>query len=164
MVGLEDLCQKKPPSRKSAQNFRMAISLALRMKQTAGDALRQAFMPKEEYESLRDEERAWNKLARPLLMTAVTCIWACVATAFVIIVDIEFAVTGQDWLFCRRKRLGSLHIVPGPSPPRSGDSRADYLLTEEEAARYFWIVVFIPTSIVFGVAVVYLLAGMCIDL
>ncbi|KAG5225369.1 eukaryotic translation initiation factor [Salix suchowensis] len=31
------------------------------------DALRQAFMPKREYECLREEDKAWTKLQRPLL-------------------------------------------------------------------------------------------------
>ncbi|CAM6095568.1 unnamed protein product [Calypogeia fissa] len=134
-----------------------------KMMQTAGDALRQAFMPKEEYESLRDEERAWKKLERPLVMSIVTCIWACVAIAFLVIIDIEFAVTNNEWPFCQKKRLESLRVkAEGPAPPGMGDSRASYLLTEEEAAQYFWIVVFLPTSIIFGVAVVYLLAGIAV--
>lgn len=129
--------------------------------QTAGDALRQAFMPKAEYESLRDEQRAWKKLARPLVMGVVTFVWACVAVAFLVIIDIEFGVTEREWPFCERKRVERLHVVAeGPSPSGSRDSRATYLLTEEEAAEYFWIVIFVPTSVIFGVAVVYLLAGM----
>ncbi|BBN11321.1 hypothetical protein MPTK1_5g10900 [Marchantia polymorpha subsp. ruderalis] len=130
------------------------------MRQAAGDALRQAFMSKDDYELLREEERAWRRLARPCLMTVVVIIWTCVVIASAIMIDVVFAVTDQEWPFCQKKRLESLQI--DPDPVMNGDSRASYLLTEEEAAQYFWIVVFLPTSIVFGVAVVYLFAGISV--
>ncbi|KAF3529748.1 hypothetical protein DY000_02036760 [Brassica cretica] len=55
-----------------------------------GDALRQAFTPKQEYESLREEEdRAWTKLRRPAVMSTVSFI------CFVVLLLIFFFVVSN---------------------------------------------------------------------
>ncbi|KAL2609755.1 hypothetical protein R1flu_028328 [Riccia fluitans] len=126
------------------------------MFQAVDDALRSSFIAKEDY----GEQRTWRRAARPCLMMLVTVIWTCVVIASAIMIDIVFAVTDQEWPFCQKKRLDSLDIVP--DPVLDGDSRASYLITEEGAAQYFWIVVFLPTSVVFAVAVIYLFAGISV--
>lgn len=46
------------------------------------DALRQAFKQKHEYESLREEDNAWYKLQKPLILLAlmVLCVHASIST------------------------------------------------------------------------------------
>ncbi|KAL1552417.1 hypothetical protein AAHA92_13217 [Salvia divinorum] len=39
-----------------------------------GDALRQAFMAKHDYESLLEEDKAWHKMQRPLIVLALALI------------------------------------------------------------------------------------------
>lgn len=63
---------------------------------------------------------------------------------------------GDDMPFCRDKRLSPL---PASSLIEPARSRSAYMLTEEEAAVYFWVVVFVPTGILFSVAAIYLIAG-----
>ncbi|KAL3699064.1 hypothetical protein R1sor_017086 [Riccia sorocarpa] len=129
------------------------------MFQAVDDALRAAFISKDNHEPSH-EETARKRLARPCVMVLVSIIWTCVFIASAIMVDIVFAVTDQEWPFCQKKRLESLDVHPDPM--LDGDLRASYLITEEVAAQYFWLVVFLPTSVVFGVAVVYLFAGISV--
>ena len=72
----------------------------MEVKNTAGDALRQAFMSSEDYEGLREEERVWTRLQRPLCMVGVTAVWTAVVVAMMIMVDLVFAVSGDDFPFC----------------------------------------------------------------
>ncbi|KAJ7516462.1 hypothetical protein O6H91_22G059000 [Diphasiastrum complanatum] len=125
----------------------------------AGDALRQAFMSRDEYECLREEEKVWGRMAKPLALGAAVVLGTAVLIAAIIFMDILFSFTGKRWLSCQRERLEPLPI---DVKDVMGDSRASYLLTEEEAAEYFKIVVFLPTAIIFSVAVIYLVSGMAV--
>lgn len=114
----------------------------------AGDALRQAFMPKDEYESLREEEKVWGRLQRPLVMMFVTVIWVGIVVSAVLALVVVFPGKGER-SFCQKRRIQAL-----PS--------AAYLLTEEEAVQYFWFGLFLPTNILIVVSIIYLLAGIAV--
>ncbi|KAF8388970.1 hypothetical protein HHK36_025654 [Tetracentron sinense] len=124
-----------------------------------GDALRQAFMPKHEYENLREEERAWGRIQRPVLMGIVTIIWIAVIVSAFISLKIVFPADEGRRLFCRDQRLKPLPInVTVDSDIFPGA----FYLTEQEAADYYWLVVFIPSAIIFLFSIVYLLAGFAV--
>lgn len=131
-------------------------SAAMEVKNTAGDALRQAFMAREDYEGLREEERVWARLQKPLGMVAVTVVWTGVVAAMMVMVDVVFAVSGDDFPFCQKRHLPS-YDAPGH---RAG--LPSYLYTEEEAVDAFWLVVFLPSSIVFVFSTIYLFAGISV--
>ncbi|XP_031374723.1 uncharacterized protein LOC116189271 [Punica granatum] len=125
-----------------------------------GDALRQAFMPKHEYESLRDEDKAWTKLQRPSLVLSVSLICLVVMTCTIISLNIVFPSDPAKRPFCRDRRLQPLQInlkhrdsdlLPGA-----------FYLTDAETVEYFWIVLFVPSTIIFSVSAVYLLAGILV--
>ncbi|XP_010049086.2 uncharacterized protein LOC104437760 [Eucalyptus grandis] len=123
-----------------------------------GDALRQAFMPKREYESLRDEDKAWLKLQRPalVLVTSAVCglILACT------IVSLKIVFPGDGTLkrpFCSDRR-----VLPLSIDEKGGDADAlpgAFYLTDAETVDYYWMVVFVPSAIIFAVSAVYLVAG-----
>ena len=116
------------------------------------DALRQAFMSPEDYEGLRFEERVWARLQKPLCMVSVTAVWTAVVVSMMIMVDVVFAVSGDDFPFCQKRRLPAYGVA----------GRADlppYVYTEEEAVDAFWLVVFLPSSVVFVFSTIYLFAG-----
>ncbi|GLJ29391.1 hypothetical protein SUGI_0579540 [Cryptomeria japonica] len=115
-----------------------------------GDALRQAFMPKDQYEALREEDKAWARLQRPLIMVLLTLIGAAVVISVALTLSVVFPPKGEH-AFCQRTRIQPLHM----------NGRA-YNFTDEEAAQYFWMAVFLPTAILFGVSLVYLLAGIAV--
>ncbi|EFJ32778.1 hypothetical protein SELMODRAFT_85797 [Selaginella moellendorffii] len=124
------------------------------MRKAAGDALKQAFMSREDYESLPVGNKVWDNLARPVLLWATIVLGTAVFVAGVAMTAMVFEV-GQ-WHSCSRKRLT-------PLPAASlGESRAAYLLTQEEARIYFWMVIFLPTAAFFAVAVVYLASGIVV--
>nr|DAD26887.1 TPA_asm: hypothetical protein HUJ06_028355 [Nelumbo nucifera] len=84
---------------------------------------------------------------------------ACISEVLVsvfISLNIVFPADEGKRPFCRDRRLQPLSVN------FSADSdlfpRAFYL-TEQEAADYYWMVVFMPSAIIFFVSVVYLLAG-----
>ncbi|KAK9274371.1 hypothetical protein L1049_019185 [Liquidambar formosana] len=121
-----------------------------------GDALRQAFMPKHEYESLREEEKAWVKLRRPVLIGTVTII--CLAVSISVCVSLNIVFPGDysgKRPFCADWRLQPL--------PINGKGDSDlfpgaFYLTDQETVDYYWMVVFIPSMIMFFASVVYLVA------
>ncbi|XP_062019280.1 uncharacterized protein LOC133735860 [Rosa rugosa] len=127
-----------------------------------GDALRQAFMPKREYESLREEDRAWGKLQRPVLMASVAFICLSILACAIISLNIVFPADANRRPFCGDRRLNSL-----PMNVRGGDSDSDsfngaFYLTDQETVDYYWMVVFIPSMIIFLATVVYLVAGITV--
>lgn len=123
------------------------------------DALRQAFMPKHEYESLRDEEKAWGRLQRPLVAIILGILWLAVVVATVISLKIVFPAADGKRPFCRDVQLQTLTVSAGRDPDIFPGA---FYLTEQEAADYYWMVVFIPSTIVFFVSVLYLLAGIAV--
>lgn len=124
-----------------------------------GDALRQAFMPKHEYESLREEDKAWLKLQRPFLISALTLICIVVAVCTIVSLKIVFPSDYGRRPFCSDVRLQPLQInVKG----EGGDSDlfpGAFYLTDQETVDYYWMVVFIPSTIIFLASIVYLVAG-----
>ncbi|KAB2619271.1 hypothetical protein D8674_015140 [Pyrus ussuriensis x Pyrus communis] len=125
-----------------------------------GDALRQAFMPKHEYESLRAEDRAWVKLQKPLLMASMALVCLVVVVCTVISLNIVFPADPAKRPFCGDRRLNSL-----PMNVRGGDSDpfpGAFYLTDQEIADYYWMVVFIPTLIIFLATFMYLVAGITV--
>ncbi|KAA8525287.1 hypothetical protein F0562_007142 [Nyssa sinensis] len=126
-----------------------------------GDALRQAFMPKHEYESLREEDRAWLRLQRPLLMCTLALITLAITISTLISFSIVFPGDNGRRPFCADRRLqplsinitsgGDLDLIPGA-----------FYLTDQETVDYYWMVVFIPSAMVFFASAVYLVAGVMV--
>uniref|UniRef100_A0A7N0V508 Transmembrane protein n=1 Tax=Kalanchoe fedtschenkoi TaxID=63787 RepID=A0A7N0V508_KALFE len=125
-----------------------------------GDALRQAFMPKHEYESLRDEDRVWLKLQRPML----SCFLALIVAAIVVSVYICLIIVFPDDVERRPFCGGGLRLQPLPvGASRDPDQfRGVFILTDQETVDYFWVVVFLPSLVVFSLSVMYLVAGVAV--
>lgn len=122
-----------------------------------GDALRQAFMQKHEYESLREEDRAWGKLQRPLLMAFIAAVCLVFLICTIISLNIVFPKDAANRPFCSDRRLQPLPVdVNGGDPDLFPGA---FYLTDQETVDYYWMVVFIPSMIIFSVTVVYLIAG-----
>ncbi|KAI3973153.1 hypothetical protein MKW92_013383 [Papaver armeniacum] len=125
------------------------------------DALRQAFMPKHEYESLREEEKAWSRIQRPVVLVIVVILGLMVLISVTISLNIVFPSDIGSRPFChQRVEINDNGLLGG-----SGESDlfpGAFYLTEQEAVDYFWMVVFIPSAIIFLVSSIYLLAGMAV--
>ncbi|RZC90587.1 hypothetical protein C5167_029721 [Papaver somniferum] len=125
------------------------------------DALRQAFMPKHEYESLREEEKAWSRIQRPIVLVIVMILGLMVLISVTISLNIVFPSDNGNRPFChQRVQINDNGLLGG-----SGESDlfpGAFYLTEQEAVDYYWMVVFIPSAIIFVVSSVYLLAGMAV--
>lgn len=124
-----------------------------------GDALRQAFMPKHEYECLREEDKAWIKLQRPVLVSVVSSICLVVVVSTVVSLRIVFPGDSANRPFC-----GELRLQPLPVDVKGGGGDSDLLpgafyLTDQEIVDYYWMVVFVPSLILFFASAVYLVAG-----
>lgn len=136
-----------------------------------GDALRQAFMPKHEYECLREEDKAWNRLQRPLAICTLTLISLAIVVCTVISLKIVFPVDPARRPFCGDYRIQPLSInftniastgTGGGGSGSAGDSDGfpgAFYLTNQETVDYYWMVVFIPSTFIFAVSAVYLIAG-----
>ncbi|KAL7159356.1 hypothetical protein ABFS83_01G021800 [Erythranthe nasuta] len=135
-----------------------------------GDALRQAFMPKHEYASLRDEEKAWQKLQKPFACLALALISLAVVISTAIIVKIMNPGDNLRRPFCHDLRMQPLSInftTAAAAEGGGGGGEPDLLpgafaLTDQETVDYFWMVVFVPSSLLFGVSGVYLIAGIIV--
>lgn len=122
-----------------------------------GDALRQAFMPKQEYESLREEERAWIKLQRPVLISIVAFLCFVIFTCTVVSLRIVFPSNVLRRPFC-----SDVKVQPLPVYGKARDSDlfpGAFYLTDQETVDFYWMVVFVPSTVVFLVSSVYLVAG-----
>lgn len=122
-----------------------------------GDALRQAFMPKQEYESLREEERAWIKLQRPVLTSIVAFLCFVIFTCTVVSLRIVFPSNVLRRPFC-----SDVKVQPLPVYGKARDSDlfpGAFYLTDQETVDFYWMVVFVPSTVVFLVSSVYLVAG-----
>ncbi|EOA17128.1 hypothetical protein CARUB_v10005389mg [Capsella rubella] len=122
-----------------------------------GDALRQAFMPKQEYESLREEDRAWIKLQRPTLMSIVAFLCFVIFTCTIVSLKIVFPSNVLKRPFC-----SDVKLQPLPMYGKARDSDlfpGAFYLTDQETVDYYWMVVFLPSTIIFLVSSVYLVAG-----
>ncbi|XP_065849656.1 uncharacterized protein [Euphorbia lathyris] len=125
-----------------------------------GDALRQAFMPKHEYENLREEDRAWIKIQRPILMSSLTVISLVILVCTVVSLKIVFPGDSVRRPFCSHRRL-----QPLPLNVKGSDSDLlphAFYLTDQETVDYYWMVVFIPSAIIFLASILYLGAGIAV--
>ncbi|CAM9003893.1 unnamed protein product [Rhodiola kirilowii] len=123
------------------------------------DALRQAFMPKHEYESLRDEDRVWLKLQRPVLSCFLALIVTAIVVSVYICLSIVFPVDVERRPFCGGLRLQPLPVGATADPDRF---RGVFVLTDKETVDYFWVVVFLPSVMLFSVSAIYLVAGIVV--
>ncbi|XVE71051.1 hypothetical protein DITRI_Ditri10aG0118900 [Diplodiscus trichospermus] len=128
-----------------------------------GDALRQAFMPKLEYESLREEEKAWTRLQRPILTCSIGIICLAIFVCTIISLKIVFPGDALRRPFCGDRRLQPLPVnIKGGGGGDSDLLPGAFYLTDQETVDYYWMVVFIPSTIVFFVSVAYLVAGITV--
>ncbi|TYH13068.1 hypothetical protein ES288_A06G115100v1 [Gossypium darwinii] len=128
-----------------------------------GDALRQALMPKHEYESLREEDKAWTKLQRPILIGSIVII--CVAIFVGMIISLKIVFPGDDLKrpFCDDRRLQPLPLNPKGGGVGDPDLfPGAFYLTDQETVDYYWMVVFIPSMIIFLASAAYLVAGIVV--
>lgn len=131
-----------------------------------GDALRQTFMPKHEYESLREEEKAWHKLQKPLILFSLTLISLAVLISTAISLKIVFPADNLRRPFCSDLRIQPLPVNFTASAAAAGGGAGEsdlfpsaFVLTDQETVDYYWMVVFVPSAILFAVSAVYLIAG-----
>ncbi|KAK8581973.1 hypothetical protein V6N13_144965 [Hibiscus sabdariffa] len=128
-----------------------------------GDALRQAFMPKNEYESLREDEKVWTRLQRPILIGSIGIIFLVIFVCTIISLKIVFPEDVLKRPFCHDWR-----VQPLPSNVKgggAGDSDlfpGEFYLTDQETADYYWTVMFVPSTVIFSVSVAYLVAGITV--
>ncbi|WOL02183.1 hypothetical protein Cni_G10902 [Canna indica] len=126
------------------------------------DALRQAFMPKREYERLREEDRAWGRLQRPLVTAAAATIGFTVLVAVIVNLSIVFPQEASQRPFCRDwKVLQALQLNMSQESELHRYHGAFYL-TDQEVVDYYWMVVFVPFAIIFMVSVAYLVSGVVV--
>lgn len=126
------------------------------------DALRQAFMPKHEYQNLRDEDKAWFKLQRPICVAFVCFLSLAIVISAAISLKIVFPSDAGKRPFCNDLRLQPLPINASTG---SGDSDllpGAFYLTDQETVDYFYMVLFVPTLILFLVSVIYLVSGIMV--
>ncbi|CAH1428014.1 unnamed protein product [Lactuca virosa] len=135
-----------------------------------GDALRQAFMQKHEYESLRDEDKAWTKLQRPILICGFAFITFSIFISTIISLNIIFPSDPGRRPFCSDLRIQPLSInfsSIGAADVRigGGEDRVGgaFYLTDQETVDYYWMVVFVPSAMVSVVSAVYLVAGISVS-
>lgn len=134
-----------------------------------GDALRQTFMPKHEYESLREEEKAWHKLQKPLILFSLTLISLAVLISTAISLKIVFPADNLRRPFCSDLRIQPLPVNFTASAAAAGGGAGEsdlfpsaFVLTDQETVDYYWMVVFVPSAILFAVSAVYLIAGITV--
>ncbi|KAM7277329.1 hypothetical protein ACFE04_019195 [Oxalis oulophora] len=137
------------------------------------DALRQAFMPKHEYESLREEDKAWIKLQRPLLIATTFLLCLVILSCTIVSLNIVFPVDNAKRPFCGYKRLQPLPIMNNDKSSSTSTSTSTssvdselypgaFYLTDQETADFYWMVVFVPTAVFFFLSAVYLVAGIVV--
>ncbi|KAJ8478976.1 hypothetical protein OPV22_022703 [Ensete ventricosum] len=127
-----------------------------------GDALRQAFMPKREYERLREEERAWGRLQRPLVTSAAAVVGFAVLVAVIVNLSIVFPREASQRPFCRDWKVLQALQLNVSQESELHRYRGAFYLTDQEAVDYYWMVVFVPSAVVFVISVAYLVAGMAV--
>lgn len=148
------------------------VLLLLKKMAIIRDALRQAFMPKNEYESLREEDKAWLRLRKPFVLFSVALISIAVLVSTLISFSIVFLEDPGRRPFCGDLQIQPLSInitasattttISGGAD-RGGDSDGTlgaFYLTNQETVYYYWMVVFIPSFVVFAISAAYLIAGM----
>ncbi|EPS64633.1 hypothetical protein M569_10146, partial [Genlisea aurea] len=130
------------------------------------DALRQAFMPKQEYGSLREEDKALRKLHMHLLFAALALVSVAVLVPAAISLKIVFPDDSLRRPFCRDLGIQPL-ALNFTSSQMSGGRESDllpgaFVLTDQETVDYYWMVAFLPSAFLFAVSVVYLIVGITV--
>ncbi|KAK3008894.1 hypothetical protein RJ639_015266 [Escallonia herrerae] len=100
-----------------------------------GDALRQAFMPKHEYETLRDEDKAWHRLQRPVLLSILTLITLAIVISTVISMKIVFPSNNGRRPFCGDLRIQPLSINVSLGVDSDRHAGAFYLTDQETVPK-----------------------------
>ncbi|XP_074568710.1 uncharacterized protein LOC141825223 [Curcuma longa] len=127
-----------------------------------GDALRQAFMPNHEYQRLREEDRAWGRLQRPLVTASAATVGFVVFVSVIVNLSIVFPREASQRPFCRDwKVLQALQLNMSQESELHQYHGAFYL-TDQEVVDFYWTVVFIPSAIIFLASVAYLVSGMTV--
>ncbi|WOG81394.1 hypothetical protein DCAR_0100541 [Daucus carota subsp. sativus] len=127
------------------------------------NALRQAFMPKHEYDNLREEDKALIQLQRPVLISLLLCIVIVIVVSTSISVKIVFPAEDGKRVFCRDLRIQPLSINVSSGGGGGEDVfPGAFYLTDQQTVDYYWMVVFMPSVLVFLVSVAYLVAGMAV--
>lgn len=122
-------------------------------------------MPKHEYDNLREEDKALIQLQRPVLISLFLCIVLVIVVSTSISVKIVFPGDGGKRPFCRDLRIQPLSINVSGGGSGSGDLEVfpgAFYLTDQQTVDYYWMVVFVPSSLVFFVSIAYLVAGMAV--
>lgn len=125
------------------------------------NALRQAFMPKHEYDNLREEDKALIQLQRPVLISLLLCIVLVIVVSTSISVKIVFPGYHGTRPFCRDLRIQPLaiNVSGGGGGGESDVFPGAFYLTDQQTVDYYWMVVFVPSLFVFCVSFAYLVAG-----
>ncbi|MCL7047150.1 hypothetical protein MKW94_002361 [Papaver nudicaule] len=123
-------------------------------------------MPKHEYESLREEEKAWSRIQRPVVLVIVGILGLAIFISVCISLNIVFPSDNGSRPFCHQRvqiiDVNNGVVVVGGNGGESDLFPGAFYLTEQEAVDYYWMVVFIPSAIIFFVSSVYLAAGMAV--
>ncbi|TYI25475.1 hypothetical protein ES332_A05G052600v1 [Gossypium tomentosum] len=128
-----------------------------------GNALRQAFMPKHEYESLREEDKIWTRLQKPILIGSIGTICIAIFVCTIISLKIVFPEDALKRPFCDDWRLQPLPLnAKGGGTGDSDLFPGAFYLTDQETIDYYWMVVFIPSAVIFLASVAYLVAGITV--
>ncbi|RRT33260.1 hypothetical protein B296_00057014, partial [Ensete ventricosum] len=121
-------------------------------------------MPKREYERLREEERAWGRLQRPLVTSAAAAVGFAVLVAVIVNLSIVFPREASQRPFCRDWKVLQALQLNVSQESELHRYRGAFYLTDQEAVDYYWMVVFVPSAVVFVISVAYLVAGeQCIN-
>lgn len=121
-------------------------------------------MPKHEYETLRDEEKAWGRIQKPLVTATAVLVSIAVVISVLISMTIVFPGDPGRRPFCKDRTGHQVGMIPANARRDSEAFRyhGAFYLTDEEAADYYWMVVLVPSAFVFVASVAYLLAGMAV--
>lgn len=94
-------------------------------------------------------------------MTFVAILWTAVIVSSFVSMKIVFPAQDGSRPFCtsRDRRIEEL---PENATRYSDMVPGAFYLTEQEVADYYWLVVFIPSAIIFFASVIYLLAGIVV--
>lgn len=130
------------------------------------DALRQAFMQRHEYDSLREDDKAFSKLQRPILLSLFLLITLSILISTIVSLNIMFPTDPGTRPLCKdNARIQPLSIsfnLTVEEDNNRGRGGAFYL-TDQETVDYYWMVVFLPSVIVFAVSSIYLVAGVVVS-
>lgn len=125
-------------------------------------------MPIHEYESLRNEEKAWHKLQKPLILLALTLVSLAIFISTLISLKIVFPADNLRRPFCRDLRIQPLPVnfttSAADADAGGGDGDSDlfpsaFVLTDQQTVDYYWMVVFVPSAMLSAISAVYLIAG-----